>query len=392
MNPHNLVTMSEDQDWECSDCGLIAPSLDELKLLDCKAALNPHNSVSRINIEVSTPAGSSWQCDYCSVVAPTMEAIDLIDCTYEYPPCETCKQTPLCAPKCGSYEAKSISVAEDAWPPELVAMSHEELIKECIGLSNRIADNLDLQEAEARMDRLASLVCAAYDYIGRDTDENFEKEWKRTAIDIVAEKLNCGIVKDCPEPPVCTLGDWLDLIDTAVNGRICVEELFSMGFQCWAKSGAGADDEQWLPEGGSLWLMPVNWFQELPEDIDFVHFDGLSVSKENGLATRDHRMGYMTFGIVHIEAPSELMRRFDFTFKGEDDTISRKQESFTRRDDAAIWAINYAVHHMKRSWTFKESGSSCTCTGNTRCRKCGHGQTAVLQTEGFLGDDIPGHQ
>lgn len=393
-DPHKSVTISEDRECKCAYCGLAAPSFEELNLLECKpgsakpypnphrrlslvpddlgwdsrewqcdycgkcaphpeelvglpslavpmetdpelilctyvyppcknckhgptcwqwcrlyepslppdeqpkSKLNPHNSVSRLNPEL-------WQCDYCGIVASTMEEIDLLECTHVYPECATCKQTPLCAPKCGSYEAKSLSLADGEWPAELVAMSHEELIKECVGLGNRIADNLDLQESEVTIDRLASLAAAAYDSIGKVGDENFVKEWKRTAMedfDIVAEKLNCGIVKNCPVPPVCTSGDWFDFIGDGINGRIGVEELFSMGFKLWAEAGDGEDDEQWLPEGGSLWLMPVNWFQELPEDVDFVHFDGLSVSKESGTAIRDHRAGYMTFGIVHIEA------------------------------------------------------------------------------------------
>ena len=333
MNPHNLVTMSQDllsdvEEWECSDCGLIAPSSEELNLLDCTAA------------------------------KPNIERV--LD----------------------EHDAAAAMTHEKSWPPELIAMSHEQLIVKVVDLSNHLAEFVadeHTQKTAALSERLACLVASAYDYIGRDTDENFVKEWKRTAIedfDIVAEKLNCGIVKNCPVPPVCTSGDWFDFIGDGINGRIGVEELFSMGFKLWAEAGDGEGDEQWLPEGGSLWLMPVNWFQELPEDVDFVHFDGLSVSKKAGTATRDHRMGYMTFGIVHIEAqvitqplhpvlqtegylgdelpgpkvesyePCGDLKLFEFKFQREygteDGGTMRLLNTFTHMHEATVWGQSHA--------------------------------------------------
>ncbi len=363
MKPHNLVTMSEDlieegQEWKCEDCGLIAPSMDELNLLDCTAAKpkDPHKSVTisedheckcaycglaapsfeelnllecksgsanpypnphrRLSLVPDDLGWSSreWQCDYCGKVAPHPEELvglpslavpmetdpELILCTYVYPPCKNCKHGPMCVQWCRLYEP---SLPPGEWPAELVAMSHEDLIRKVVDLSNHLAEFVadeHTQKTAALAERLASLAAAAYDSIGKVGDEHFVKEWKRTAMedfDIVAQKLNTDVIKNCPDPPE----DWATLIDDGINGRISCEAIFRMGFQCWATQGTEDDDEEWLPEGGSLWLLPVNWYENLPEDLEFVSIYGVTSSRENGGALRQHRMGFLSYGIVHIE-------------------------------------------------------------------------------------------
>lgn len=424
-DPHRSVTISEDRECKCAYCGLAAPSFEELNLLECKPGSakpypNPHRRLSLVPDDLGWDS-REWQCDYCGKCAPHPEDLvglpllavpmktdpELILCTYVYPPCKNCKHGPTCWQWCRLYEP-SLPPDEGEWPAELVAMSHEDLIR-VVDLSNHLAESLSglvasayeyifdeewrrtarslvaevktdivmhtsefkrfeewfnslehtlvhhvsrkdlgllawnqgkpslnapeeflrwfnaerawnkesyelaksawvagrtlrhkIPESENLAERLAHLVCAAYDYIGREVDEHFEKEWKRTAMDctLVAEKLNTDVIKNCPEPPE----DLDTLIGDALNDRICVEEIFSMGFSRWANAGTGENDETWLPAGGSLWLLPVNWYEKLPEELEFVSIYGVTVSRENGGATREHRMGCLSYGIIHREA------------------------------------------------------------------------------------------
>ncbi len=61
-------------------------------------ARNPHNWLSRTN---ELGIEGEWRCNYCSAEG-TDDELSKVDCAYEYPPCESCGLTPLCAPDCGS--------------------------------------------------------------------------------------------------------------------------------------------------------------------------------------------------------------------------------------------------------------------------------------------------
>ena len=57
--------------------------------------MNPHNWLSR----VGEPPADCWRCEYCGQV-DTYVAMRGRECAYEYPPCESCGQTPECAADC----------------------------------------------------------------------------------------------------------------------------------------------------------------------------------------------------------------------------------------------------------------------------------------------------
>ena len=64
--------------------------------------MNPHNDCRSL-----TPPGSpeprQWRCVYCAAEGTLDELVgpgQLAPCGYEYPPCTSCGQTPVCAPDC----------------------------------------------------------------------------------------------------------------------------------------------------------------------------------------------------------------------------------------------------------------------------------------------------
>lgn len=63
---------------------------------------NPHNWLTNVGDDL-------WECMYCKTQGsfdemnePDAKAIGIeyVPCTYEYPPCDSCGQTPTCAPDC----------------------------------------------------------------------------------------------------------------------------------------------------------------------------------------------------------------------------------------------------------------------------------------------------
>lgn len=72
-----------------------------------------------------------------------------------------------------------------------------------------------------------------------------------------------------------------------------------MGFSRWNEKGDEAEEDDPFA-GGTLWLMPVNWYDELPKDFDFVTIHGAACRVDAG-ASKDSRMGYLAFGLVRFQ-------------------------------------------------------------------------------------------
>ena len=78
--------------------------------------LNPHNWLSRIG----APPTDHWECQYCHARG-SYDELEALPCTYQYPPCQACGQTPLCAPDCRgivqALESPDIDVISDYEDP-----------------------------------------------------------------------------------------------------------------------------------------------------------------------------------------------------------------------------------------------------------------------------------
>jgi hypothetical protein len=60
--------------------------------------VNPHNLLVAID-----PPGQRlrrWRCLYCGAEGLFEQLFTANECTHEYPACESCGQTPTCAPDC----------------------------------------------------------------------------------------------------------------------------------------------------------------------------------------------------------------------------------------------------------------------------------------------------
>lgn len=147
---------------------------------------------------------------------------------------------------------------------------------------------------------LRHLTAAAAAYIKeRKVDHHFAEIFLDSLTDY-PEVLALTQPPSVPNCPPCP-GEWEDLADAALNGRICEEELFSMGFSRWNEKGDEAEGDDPFT-GGTLWLMPVNWYDELPKDCNFITING-EECRVDGLS-KDSRMGYLAFGIVWFEKPA----------------------------------------------------------------------------------------
>lgn len=73
-------------------------------------ALNPHNHLTALG--PPGQPGRRWECRYCKMVG-TFDELEAVACTYVYPPCESCGETPLCAPDCKGV-AEALAGAERA--------------------------------------------------------------------------------------------------------------------------------------------------------------------------------------------------------------------------------------------------------------------------------------
>ncbi len=148
------------------------------------------------------------------------------------------------------------------------------------------------------LEGLNHLAAAAAGYIKKlKVDHHFAEVFMDSLADYpeIVALIQPPSVPNCPPCPT----GWEKLRDSANAGEISEEELFSMGFSRWNEAGDEAEGED-LIRGGVLWLMPVNWYDELPKDFDFVTIHGTSCRVDAG-ASKDSRMGYLAFGLVRFQ-------------------------------------------------------------------------------------------
>ncbi len=59
--------------------------------------INPHMTLLRASPKGTSP--SLHRCQECNIVG-TLKEVNVVPCTFEYPPCKSCGNTPICAWDC----------------------------------------------------------------------------------------------------------------------------------------------------------------------------------------------------------------------------------------------------------------------------------------------------